>query len=169
MVQKKTISLFVLLQMGILLLALYNRNFFINFEVAFVSAILILLGSMYSYSRLVQKRLDSGMYDISENDDIEKIDDPYDLYSEDVEETPPEDMKAMIKEEKARLKVHTMKNVKSASPALVSAFRLVPYVILVLGFIALKNKAILELWPYLIGLGFGIISGFFIGKSYFIR
>lgn len=164
---KKTISLIALFQMGVILTSLYSYPFFINFEVAFISALLILLGSMYSYAKLVHKRLDSGMYDLNENDDIDKIDDPYDLYSADVQ-TPPEDVKTMIKEEKARLKVNTMKNVKTASPALVSMFRLVPYIFLVLGFIGLKNNEFLLLLPYLTGLGFGIIAGFFIGKMSFV-
>lgn len=167
MVLKKTISLIALFQMAVLFVSFYSCTFFVNFEVAFISSMLILLGSMYSYSKLIQKRLDSGMYDESEADEVDKIDDPYDLYSETIATPPPEDVKAMIKEEKARLKVNTMKNVKTASPALVSAFRLVPYLFLVLGFIVLKNKEILSLLPYLVGLGFGIVAGFFVGKVSF--
>jgi len=169
MVLKKTISLIALLQMSVLLLSFYSVDFFINFEVALISSVLIMFGSMYSYSKLVQKRLDSGMYDMSDSDDIDKLDDPYDLYSEAVEdETPPEDVKSMIKEEKARLKVNTVKNFKTASPALISVFRLLPYLFLVMGFMALNNNEMLLLVPYLTGLGFGVVVGLFIGKLFFI-
>ena len=47
----------------------------------------------------------------------------------------------------------------------VSAFRLVPYMFLVLGFIALNNNLLLEIWIYLPSLLVGIIAGSVVSKD----
>ena len=166
----KAIKILALFQGALLLLWLVSFELFINAEVAFFSAFFIMMGSMYSYSRLVNKRLAAGE---GGNDEmLEKIDDPYDLYDEGpiAEQPSPEDVdiKAVIKEEKKRLKANTGKNVKTTAPAMVSLFRLVPYIFLVLGFIGLKNNDLLALWPYLIALGVGVVAGLMTGKSLFV-
>lgn len=121
---------------------------------------------MYSYSKLIKKRVESKAYE--DKDALKKIDDPYDLYDDEEEIVEDEnfDLKEYIKEEKKRLKSKgTLKSTVSSSPALVSAFRIVPYIVLILGFIGLKNNHLLELVPFLSGLGVGVIAGFFIGKA----
>ncbi|MDX1295166.1 MAG: hypothetical protein R3302_02795 [Sulfurimonadaceae bacterium] len=168
----KAIKQIVVLQA--LLLALWPISFelFINIEIAFFSSFFILLGSMYSYAKLVSKRVES--YEgRDEKDLVEKIDDPYDLYDDEeqpkTEVDPDEvDLKELIKEEKKRIKATgAAKNVKKTAPAMVSLYRLVPYGFLVLGFIGLKNNGLLELWPYLIGIGLGVLAGLFVGKELF--
>ncbi len=168
----KAIKQIAVLQALLLLLWPISFELFINIEIAFFSSFFILLGSMYSYSKLVKKRVES--YEgRDENDLVEKIDDPYDLYDDESEpkaEIDPEevDLKAFIKEEKKRIKASgAAKNMKKTAPAMVSLYRLVPYGFLVLGFIGLKNNQLLELWPYLIGLGLGILAGLLIGKRLF--
>jgi len=171
---KKTIKLFLVAEALIFGLWLYSYAFFINFQVAFLASVLILLGSTYSYKRLVDRRVASEERP-DDTDLIEKIDDPFDLYSEEIttkalneEEL---DLKTVVKEEKARLKgqKNTIKNTAKSTPALVSIFRVVPYLVLVLGFIGLKNNGLLALTPFLTGLGVGIIVGFFMGKGLFIK
>ncbi len=159
-----SIKLFALIQTLLLLLLFVSFQFFINIEVAFISALLIILGSMYSYAKLVNRRLNSGETPLSD-DLVETIDDPYDLYSEEVAYDETMALKEIIKEEKKRIKTHTFKNVKTGSSALISWYRIVPYLFLVLGFMALNNKQLLLLVPYLSGLAIGIISGYFIGKG----
>lgn len=129
-----------------------------------------MIGSMYSYKRLVSKRLE-GYEDLSEDDLIDKIDDPYDLYGENVEvlESEEVDLKAVLKEEKARLKGHTTKNTAAAAPAMVSMYRVGGYLFLVLGFIGLKNNDLLLLWPYMIALGVGVLGGLFVGKDVYAK
>lgn len=125
---------------------------------------------MYSYSRLVKKRVESKAYE--DEDALKKIDDPYDLYDdeEDIVDDENFDLKEYIKEEKRRLKGKgTIKSTVSTSPALISIFRIVPYIFLVLGFIGLKNNQLLELVPYLSGLGVGVVAGYFIGKGIFTK
>lgn len=171
---KRTIKLFVISEIAIFALWLYSYAFFINFQIAFLSSVLILLGSTYSYKQLVERRVASEDRP-DDTDLIDKIDDPFDLYSEEIssEAVADEDvdLKAVVKEEKKRLKEEkkTFKNTAKSAPALVSIFRVVPYLFLVLGFIGLKNNELLSLVPFLVGLAVGIIVGLFMGRSLFIK
>ena len=170
---QKTIRLFLLSEVVIFALWLYSFAFFMSLQVAFLSSVFILLGSTYSYKRLVDRRVASEDRP-DDTDLIEKIEDPFDLYSEEINtesmQTEEVDLKTVVKEEKRRLKENkqTIKNTTKSAPALVSIFRVVPYIFLVLGFIGLKNNELLMLTPFLIGLGVGIIVGFLMGKSLFI-
>jgi len=170
---QKIIKAALLSELLIFALWFYSYAFFINFQIAFISSVLILLGSTYSYKRLVESRVASEERP-DDVDLVDKIDDPFDLYSEEImqedvagKEEP--DFKAIVKAEKKRIKVHTVKNTAKSAPALLSIFRIVPYIILILGFIGLKNNGLLSLMPYLIGLGFGILTGLHMGRSLFIK
>ncbi len=171
---KKTIRLFIISEVAIFALWLYSYTFFLNFQIAFFASVLILLGSTYSYKRLVDRRVASEDRP-DDTDLLDKIDDPFDLYSEEITaqalESEEVDLKTVVKEEKERLKQNkqTFKNTAKSTPALVSLFRVVPYLFLVLGFIGLKNNGYLELTPFLIGLGVGIVVGLFMGKGLFIK
>ncbi|MEN8147491.1 MAG: hypothetical protein ABFR02_07715 [Campylobacterota bacterium] len=171
---QKTIKLFFISEVAIFALWLYSYAFFINFQVAFLSSVLILLGSTYSYKRLVDRRVASEDRP-DDTDLIDKIDDPFDLYSEEIGSEAMEveevDLKTVVKEEKKRLKENkqTVKNTAKSAPALVSIFRVVPYLFLVLGFIGLNNNGLLSLVPFLVGLGFGVVAGLFMGRSLFIK
>lgn len=171
---QKTIRLFLISEVAIFALWLYSYTFFLNFQIAFLASVLILLGSTYSYKRLVDRRVASEDRP-DDTDLVDKIDDPFDLYSEEIvmQESVEEDvdLRAVVKEEKARLKAQksTIKNTAKSTPALVSIFRVVPYLFLVLGFIGLKNNELLSLVPFLVGLGVGVVVGMFMGRGLFIR
>ncbi len=164
----RSIKTLLLIQSAILLLLLDSTETFLNFEIGWISSFLVLMGSMYSYKRLVDKRVES-FEGAMDRDVIEKIDDPYDLYSEDIPDDTERDIKEVIREEKARLKANRTNGLKTGAPAMVSLYRMVPYVLLVFGFIALQNNALLSLTPYLLGLGAGIFSAFITGKKIFSR
>ena len=167
---RSIISPFLVAHIGLFGLLAVSKAAFLNAEIAFVCAFFILLGSMYSYRKLVWRNLDNeiAMY---QDDLVEKIDDPYDLYGGDEASTVEEErpLKEVIKEEKARLKANktTVRNVSKSTPALFSLYRIVPYGVLVLGFIALKNNNMLLLWYFLPGLAAGIVAGFMSGKALF--
>ncbi len=161
---------FAVAQAVVLLTLFVSSAAFANAETAFLSAFFILIGSMYSYSRLVRRNLENDT-PIHHDDIVDKIDDPYDLYGE--EELPEEErsLKEVIKEEKAKLKANgaAVKKVAKSSPALVSLYRLIPYGFLVLGFIGLKNNQMFLPIYYLPGLAAGIVTGYLSGKAAFIR
>ncbi len=170
---QRTIRLFIVSEVAIFALWLYSYAFFINFQIAFLASVLILLGSTYSYKRLVDSRVASEDRP-DDTDLVDKLDDPFDLYSEEISSAPMAaeelDLKTVVQEEKKRLKEnkHTIKNTAKSAPALVSIFRVVPYLFLVLGFIGLNNNGLLSLVPFLVGLGFGVVVGLFMGRALFI-
>lgn len=138
----------------------------ISFFVAAFSSMFIVMGSLYAYRNMIQNRIgDVDFEDIK--DSIDMLDDPYDLYEEE-RANEVADIKAMIKEEKARQKSNIIQNTTKNASAMVSVYRLVPYAFLILGFIALNNSHELSILPYLIGLAVGIPLGYLIGKKIFI-
>jgi len=166
---RSIISPFLIVHFALYGLLAVSKAAFLNAQTAFVSAFVILLGSMYSYRKMVQRGLENGAA-VHREDLVEKIDDPYDLYGEDETAVPEaRPLKEVISEEKARLKANraTVKNVSKSAPALLSVYRLVPYGVLVLGFIALKNNNMLALGYYLPGLAAGIAAGFLSGRALF--
>lgn len=159
------IKIFLYFQAAILVLLMFSFKTYINFEIAFLSAAAIMMGSMYSYSRLVNNRINSGETPLSQ-DAVDTIEDPFDLYSEQEPYDDNMELKDVIKEEKKRIKNQPVKNAVVGSGALVSMYRLVPYLFLVIGFIGLNNNQLLSLFPYLSGLGVGVIGGYFTGISF---
>ena len=171
----RTIKLFALSELAVLALWFYSFEFFLNFQIAFLASIIIMLGSLYSYKRLVDRRVESEDRP-DDTDLVDKLDDPFDLYSEDIKsealvDEEEIDLQTVVKEERARLKSqkNTLKNTAKSAPALVSIFRVVPYLFLVLGFIGLKNNNLLSIPPFLIGLGVGIVVGLYVGRGIFIE
>ena len=166
---KKAISLFFIIQLIIFASYLYSPAIFANIEVAFLSALFIIIGASYAYKRMVLAKAASGEY-VEDRDLLDKIEDPHELYDgKEINDAPPEelDLKAIVKEEKAKVKVLSVKNMKHGIKGSLSLFRLIPYLFLILGFIALKNNDILDLWIYLPSLFVGILSGSFIAKELF--
>lgn len=153
----------------ILLSYFISFNFYINLQIAFLSSFSIILGSMYAYRKMITTKVDSK--DVDEKRDIlDTIEDPHELYDDEaINKTPIEelDLKAIVKEEKKKIKIVNFKSMKEGSKAGFSLFRLIPYLFLVLGFIALENNAILDISIYLPSLLVGIVVGYISGKELF--
>ncbi len=164
---KKTIKFLVILQSIILLANFISFEFYINLQIAFLSSFFIIAGSAYAYKKMVKKQIE--LENIDEKKDIlDEIEDPYELYEDiEVDNRPIDelDIKAIVKEEKKKIKILNIKEIKKGSRAGVSLFRLIPYLFLVLGFIALKNNALLDISIYLPSLLVGIIAGYFFAKE----
>jgi hypothetical protein len=139
----------------------YSAAAFANIQVAFASSFFIILGSSLAYRGMVKNKLSSETYE-DKRDLLDEIEDPHELYDEvAINETPVEelDLKAIVKEEKAKIKTFSLSSIKHGAKGSVSLFRLVPYLFLILGFIALKNNEVLDLSFYLPSLLIGIIVG----------
>ena len=167
--QKITNAIGTLFVVELLIISLYflNRDIFINIQVAFLSAFFIILGSSFAYKRMVNTQVSSENYE-DRRDLLDEIEDPHGLYDdEEINEAPAEelDLKAIVKEEKAKIKTFSLKSMKHGARGSVSLFRLVPYVFLILGFIALKNNEVLDLAYYLPSLLLGIIVGSVVSKE----
>lgn len=164
---KKNIKVFVVIEFLILLSALIKFEFFINLQVAFLSSFFIIIGSAYAYKRVIKNQV--ALENVGEKRDIlDEIEDPYELYEEAETNSAANaelDLRAIVKEEKKKIKILNLREIKKGARAGVSLYRLVPYLFLIIGFIALKNNALLDISIYLPSLLIGIVAGYFISKE----
>lgn len=157
---KKAISIIVAFEIFILLGNLISYEIFINMQIAALSSFLIIAGSMYAHKKLISNKLESKDYE-EKRDTLDEIEDPYELYEEtDLNQESEQDIKAIIKEEKKKIKTLNLQNLKKGSTVAFSPFRIVPYIFLILGFIALKNHGLLNISAYLFSLLLGITAAY---------
>ena len=165
---KKSISLFVITELLVIATYLISFEFYINLQVAFGTSFLIIIGASFAYNSMVKKQVEADNYE-DKRDLLDDIEDPHELYNDEpINNAPAEelDLKAIVKEEKAKIKTLSVKSMKHGARGSVSLFRLVPYLFLVLGFIALKNNELLNIGVYLPSLAVGIILGSVISKEF---
>jgi len=166
---KRAISIFGVSELLILSFTLFSQAAFANVQVAFLSAFFVIVGSSYAYKRMVNTKVSSQEEALSpERELLDTIEDPHELYDEEpLNEAPAEelDLKAIVKEEKAKIKTFSFKSMKHGARGSVSLFRIVPYIFLILGFIALKNNEILLLSFYLPALLGGIVVGSLLSRD----
>jgi len=125
-------------------------------QIGFISSSLVMFASMRSYRRMVNARVEHNIITIDDSKDvIDKLEDPYDLYSEEVvEEEEEKDLKEVVKEERKKLKENrrslgqTLKDTKAA----LSIYRISAYIVLILGFLYLNRNALLHIPSYILAL-----------------
>ena len=164
---KRAISILILVETVIILSNFISFEFFINLQVAFLSSFFIILGAAYAYKRMVVSEVKANNID-EKRDFLDELEDPHELYDDKpINDTPVEeiDLKEILKEEKKKIKILNIKDVKKGSRASFSLFRLVPYLFLILGFIALKNNELLNITIYLPSLLVGILVGYISSKK----
>ena len=139
----------------------FNINVLYNTQIGFFSSTFVMIGSMFSYRRMVNKRVEHNIVTLDDSKDvIDKLEDPHDLYSEDIVEDPDVDIREAIKEEKSRMKANkrslfqTLKDTKGA----LSIYRMSAYILLVMGFFYLHRHGLLHIPSYLISLTLPIIG-----------
>ena len=164
---KKAIKIIFTSELIVLLSYFISFEFYINLQIAFLSSLFVILGSSFAYRKMVQNQVDSKMLE-EKRDLLDEIEDPHGLYDEQaVDETQELDLKTIVKEEKAKIKTLSVDSIKHGVRGGISAFRLIPYIFLILGFIALKNNELLDIAVYLPSLLFGIIVGSISSKGIF--
>ncbi len=164
---KKIISIIAVAEGLVLVTAIYSKALFANVQVASLSSFLVIVGASFVYKCMVDAKVSSESYE-QERDLLDEIEDPHELYEESsINNAPVEELnlKEIVKEEKAKIKTFSLKSMKHGARGSVSAFRIVPYVFLILGFIALKNNEVLELKFYLPALLVGIVLGSFVSSK----
>jgi len=130
-------------------------------QVGYWSSVLVVAASLRSYRAMVRRRLELGMVpDLQERDVIEKMEDPYDLYSgEPDEESRERPLKEVVAEEKRRMKQKRrspIQTMKDSAPAF-SPLRLGAYLLLLAGFFYLRDRECLYLPAYLGALALPIV------------
>ena len=164
---KKAIRTVLAVEGAILPSYLYSFEMFINIQIAFLSSLFVIIGASFAYAKMVDTKLTSGEYE-EQRDILDEIEDEHGLYDDiPINDTPAEelDLKTIVKEEKAKIKTFSLSSIKHGARGSASLFRVVPYVFLILGFIALKNNDLLSLSVYLPSLLIGIIVGSVVSKS----
>lgn len=132
----------------------FDMKVLYNTQIGFISATLVMVASMISYRRMVNTRVEHNIITIDDSKDvIDTLEDPYDLYSEEVVEDKKDVVEA-VKEEKKRLKENgrtlyeTLKDTKAA----LSVYRLGAYAFLILGFLYLNRQGLLYIPAYILAL-----------------
>ena len=126
-----------------------------NTQIGFVSASLVMLASMKSYKRMVDARVENNIITIDDTrDTIDKLEDPYDLYSEETVEDDSVDISDAVKDEKSRMKKNrrTLSETLRDTKAALSLNRIGAYVILILGFFYLNRHGYLVAPAYILAL-----------------
>ena len=139
----------------IILFCIINDNYIwlINTQVAFISSLLISIATFFSYKNNVIKQVNSEYKkQFDDLDMIDKIDDPYDLYSSDInEEIIINPTKEQILEANKPIKQNYFKNFKKTFLSYASFYRLSAYIVLIVNFFYLNNNGLLSVYPYLLG------------------
>ncbi len=155
---KKFLKLFLILDLAVVAFCLVQGEmiWLMNTQAAFFSSLVITLGSYFGYKKNIQKRVENTQVDVDEPDTIDKMEDPYDLYSElnEQEDFTKEEIKEIIKEEKKKLRSPTqsIKNTVFSFGAFSSVYRILGYLLLVISFFYLNNNGLFDAIPFLLGL-----------------
>ena len=166
---KKAIKIIAITEVLVIASYLISFEFYINLQVAFLSSLFVILGASYAYKRMVNTKVELGLIE-EKRDLLDEIEDPYELYDDvPINDAPAEelDLREIVKEERSKIKTLSMDSAKHGLRGSVSFFRLVPYIFLILGFIALTNNELLNLAIYLPSLFVGIVVGSISSKELF--
>jgi len=150
---KKFFTFFIAVDLIIIFLCLVitNQHWLINTQVAFSSSMVIALATYYSYSKHIEKSIEQQLH-IDDRDILDKQDDPYDLYSSEINEEVIENpTKEQILEAKKPIKQNYIQNLRKSFFSFASLYRIGGYICLIIGFFYLNNNKILNVYAYLVG------------------
>ena len=170
---KKIILAFIIFDLFVVTLFVLMGEYLwvLNSQIAVVSSIAVTLGSYYGYKKNIDKRVETHENFDDNYDEIDKMDDQFDLYSPDIpdinikQEITKEQIKEEIKKNKETLKKNNVKNLYRSLSAVSSLYRLGGYVILILGFFFLNNNGNLHIFSYL--GGFLIVPLFALATNFY--
>jgi len=160
-INRKILNTLLAIDIGIILFCMLsgNRNWLYTTQIGFFTSALVIAASMASYRRMIEKRLEYGAVPIEdERDKLDKIDDPYDLYSDEVipeeKELSREEFVEVVNEEKAKQKANrrSISEVIKDTRAFLSFYRIGAYGLLILGFFYLNRNDFLHIPSYFFAL-----------------
>ena len=160
-INKKILNTLLAIDIGIILFCMLsgNRNWLYTTQIGFFTSALVIAASMASYRRMIEKRLEYGAVPVEdERDKLDKIDDPYDLYSDEVipeeKELSREEFVEVVNEEKAKQKANrrSISDVIKDTRAFLSLYRIAAYGLLILGFFYLNRNDYLHIPSYFFAL-----------------
>ena len=146
----RKIRLFILINvvLAALLIAFGYAIFVLNLEIALIASMLIIWSSFRGYKKLVDNAAPNDMTHY--RDTVDKLDDPFDLYSED--EAGDEENLSLKK-----IKPQHLKNTLKTKSGFFSLLRLGAYIYLILALFSLNNHGNFHIPGFLLGLGLGVM------------
>jgi len=160
---------FIILDFIVVLFCILSDNYtyLINTQVAFISSMLVSFATFYSYKNNVLKQVDSEIQkQETDLDYVDKIDDPYDLYSDNINEKIIKNPnKEQIQEAMKPIKQNYFSNFRKTILSYASFYRIFAYVLLIFGFFYLNNNNFLHIYSYLFGFLIIPISSLFAHKQ----
>jgi len=144
----------------------------INTQVAFISSMIVIFASFFSYKGMIEKRLENG--EIPEDrDELDKIDDKFRLFEEeefDKELSKDEFVKYYKTQRKKSSNIkQSLLNLFKSGRGIFNPFRLMAYALLCIAMLFLIKNSLFSAVPFLVGIGAIpisiIIFGFFIKSS----
>jgi len=153
---KKAINALLIVDIGIIIFCLLSgqKTWLINTQIGFITSTFVMFASIFSYRSMVQGRLNAGIIPDDNRDTIDKLEDSYDLYSEEQKENENKTLKEVVKEERENLKKNrrSLWQTTKDSKASLSLYRLGAYALLIIGFFYLNNHHLLDIPSYLFSL-----------------
>jgi len=153
--RNKTLQIFFIIDFGVILFCLIsgNTSWLLNTQIAFFSSLMVTVGSYLGYKKNIQNRAQDHVNDDDNYDEVDKMDDKYDLYSPEVPTTEVNEnpTKEEIKEAMKPIKQNHFANFKSGFSGMASLYRLAGYVGLIIGFFYLNNNGYLHIYSYIFG------------------
>lgn len=160
-INRRILNTLLAIDIGIILFCMLsgNRNWLYTTQIGFITSALVIAASMASYRRMIEKRLEYGAVPVEdERDKLDKIDDPYDLYSDEViaeeKELSREEFVEVVNEEKEKQKANrrSISEVIKDTRAFLSFYRIGAYGLLILGFFYLNRNDYLHIPSYFFAL-----------------
>lgn len=158
MMIKKSIKIFAIIDFGIILFCLLSGNldWLLNTQIAFFSSLMVTIGSYLGYKENIKSRVVDHINNDDSDDEVDKMDDKYNLYSPAV----PEEK---INESMKPIKQNHLLNLKSGLSGMASFYRIFGYVGLIIGFFYLNNNDYLHIYSYILGFLIVPISSLIVG------
>ena len=166
---KKSLKIFAIVDFGVVVFCLLagQMDWLLNTQIAFFSSLIVTIGSYLGYQKNVQNRVEDHVNEDDNYDEVDKMDDKYDLYSPEVPEIEINEnpTKEEIKEAMKPIKQNYFANFKSGFAGMASLYRIFGYVGLVIGFFYLNNNGYLHIYSYILGFLIVPISSLIISIS----
>ena len=127
----------------------------VNTQIGFITSSFVMFGSILSYRSMVKGRLSVGAIPDDERDTLDKLEDPYDLYDDEIiKQEEEKTLQEVVKEERANLKKNrrSLWQTTKDSKASFSFYRLGAYLLLIMGFFYLNNNKVLDIPSYLFAM-----------------
>ncbi len=152
--KNKALKIFFIIDFGVILFCMLSghSDWLINTQIAFFSSLMVTIGSYLGYQQNIKARAKDHLNEDDNYDELDKMDDKYDLYSPEIEQIEIKDATPQeIKEAMKPVKQNHMANFKAGFSGMSSLYRIFGYIGLIVGFFYLKNNEILHVYSYVFG------------------